>query len=226
MTVLESEAAYRLWAPSYDGTPNPLLTLEERILCERLALTPPMRVLDLATGTGRWLEIALAHGADAYGVDLSREMLQQALPKDVFGRRMSGRLIQASVSALPFPGDFADLAICSFALSYVSSPEAAFREMARTSHQIVVSDLHPAAAAAGWARSFRANGQKYEIASHQHSQTALDRCAHAAGLQRAWQEEAKFGELERRIFDQAGKGASFDAMKQIPAILISCWSRQ
>ncbi len=221
MTVLESEAAYRLWAPSYDSAPNPLVALEQRILSERIRFTPSMRVLDLATGTGRWLEIALAHGADAYGVDLSCEMLQQARPKGLYGR-----LIQASLYALPFPDDFADLAICSFALSYVNAPETALREMARTSRGIVISDLHPAAAAAGWARSFRANGEKYEIASHQHSPTALERCAEPAGLKRAWGMEAKFGEPERRIFNRSGKAASFDAMKHIPAILISCWTRR
>lgn len=221
MTVLESEAAYRLWAPSYDGTPNALLALEQRILRERLAFVPSMRVLDLATGTGRWLAIALAHGVDAYGVDLSREMLRQAVPKG-----LSGRLIQATLSALPFPDDFADLAICSFALSYVSSPQAAFREMARTSRQIVISDLHPAAAAAGWARSFRAGDRLYEVASRQHSQISLERCAYAAGLSRAWEVDANFGEAERELFDRAGKGAAFDAMQETPAILISCWTRQ
>ncbi len=81
MTTLPVEAAYRLWAPSYDCDPNPLLALEGRVLRARLALNPGMRVLDLATGTGRWLGYALSQGAHGFGVDISRDMLARAARK-------------------------------------------------------------------------------------------------------------------------------------------------
>jgi SAM-dependent methyltransferase len=219
-TLLDQGAAYRLWSATYDTDPNPLLGLEQRVLRERLAVTSATRVLDLATGTGRWLEYALARGARGFGVDLSREMLAVAARKG-----MDGRLIQATLSALPFPDDFADLAICSFALGYLPSPERAFQEMARTSQQVIVSDLHPDAVEAGWVRSFRAGELKYEVSSHHHPRPLLYHCARLARLKPAWQLEARFGEPERPLFVQAGKDGAFDAARQVPAVLISCWTR-
>ncbi len=220
MTVLPHPAAYRLWSATYDSDPNPLLALERRVLEERLIVTRVTRVLDLATGTGRWLAYALAKGARGYGVDLSPEMLAQAA-----GKGMAGRLVQGTLSALPFPNDFADLAICSFALGYLRSPAIAFREMGRTCHRVVVSDLHPDAVRAGWVRAFRTDEGMCQIASHHHSRALLNQCAKAAGLRPAWQREANLGEPERAVFEQTGRGAAFEAASQVPAILISCWTR-
>jgi ubiquinone/menaquinone biosynthesis C-methylase UbiE len=220
MTGLSAAAAYRLWSATYDTDPNPLLALEQRVLRERLTVNSGTRVLDLATGTGRWLEYVLSMGANGFGVDLSPEMLAQAS-----GKGLRGRLVQAGLSALPFPDDFADLAICSFAIGYLPAPDAAFREMARIAHRIIVSDLHPDAVRAGWVRSFTAGQLQYEIASHYHSRALQNRCAKAAGLRPAWQREANFGEPEREIFEQAGRGAAFQRASQVTAVLISCWVR-
>ena len=219
MTALAPEAAYRLWSATYDATPNPVLALEHRVLSERLALRPGTRVLDLATGTGRWLEYARGRGAHAIGIDLSAEMLAQAAAKG-----SSGRLIQANLSALPLPDASADVAICSFAIGYLATPERAFREMARVARTVIVSDLHPAAVKAGWVRGFRAGVEQYTVTGHSHSRAVLYRCAKKAGLRPAWQREAAFGEPERAIFEQAGRAAAYDAARQIPAILISCWT--
>jgi ubiquinone/menaquinone biosynthesis C-methylase UbiE len=218
--LLHHAAAYRLWSATYDSDPNPVLALERRVLEERLIVTHVTRVLDLATGTGRWLEYATAKGASGFGVDLSPEMLARAAEKG-----FAGRLVRATLSALPFPNDVADLAICSFALGYLRSPAAAFREMGRTCQRVIVSDLHPEAVRAGWVRSFRTGDGNWEIISHHHSRELLHHCAKAAGLRPAWQREAPFGEPERSIFEQAGKSAAFEAARQVPAILVSCWTR-
>jgi ubiquinone/menaquinone biosynthesis C-methylase UbiE len=222
VTALSPTAAYRLWSATYDSDPNPLLALEHRVLRRRLALTPATRVLDLATGTGRWLDYALSHGAHGVGVDLSAEMLAKAANKPGMG----GRLVQATISALPFSDNWADLAICSFALGYVASLDLAFREMARTAKRVIVSDLHPEAVRAGWVRSFRAGGRRYDIVNHSHSRSVLSESSRAAGLLPSWSLEASFEEPEREMFERAGKGDAFEAATRIPAILISCWERR
>ena len=219
--VLNADAAYRIWAATYDSDPNPVLAVEQRILGEKIRFAPGMRVLDLATGTGRWLVYARSRGAEAFGADLSPEMLVQASRKP--GAR--GRLAQATLSALPFPDNFADLAICSFALGYLPALNSAFREMARTSRSVVVSDLHPEAVRAGWIRGFRQGETHYEAANQLHSSRLLDDCARKAELTLAWRCEARFGEPERRIFELAGKPDAFEAARRVPAVLISCWAR-
>ena len=220
MTVLAPVAAYRLWSSSYDNDTNPLLALEERILKPRVGFSPGMRMLDLATGTGRWLECALHCGANAFGIDLSADMLVRAMAKG-----MAGRVVQGSITALPFADAFADVAISSFALGYVASIEAAFREMARTARRSIVSDLHPDAVRSGWTRSFRSAGVRYEVASYAHSMESMDDCARASRLRLMWRVEESFGEPERRIFERAGKGDSFEPAQTARALLISCWER-
>jgi len=219
VTAISAAEAYRLWADTYDLNPNPLVALEHRVLREHLDLVPGERLLDLATGTGRWLEHALARGSRAAGVDLCSEMLAMANRKG----GMRGRLACANVCALPLASDSVDLAVCSFALGYVDRLELAFREMSRVARRIVTTDLHSDAIRSGWVRSFRAGTQTYEIEHHDHLQSQLEACAWAAGLRPAWTLEESFGEPERPLFEQAGRAKAFLAAQQVPAILICCW---
>jgi len=209
VTSLDPRDAYALWAESYDSDLNPVVALEARMMRECLDLSPGMRVLDLGTGTGRWLQYALNYRASAYGMDLSREMLKVAALK----QGLRGRLVEGSLERLPFPDQCADLAICSLSLGYAESPLMALREMKRVARNVVISDLHPKALKAGWVRSFRAQGQSYEIANRSYSLPESD-----------WQLEAFFGEPERAIFKQAGKGGHFESARQIPAIFIAGWN--
>jgi len=219
VTAISAQAAYRLWAGTYDQDPNPLVALEHRVLSERLDLVPGERMMDLATGTGRWLEYALAHGVRATGVDLCAEMLAAASVK----RGVGGRLTQADVCALPFASDSVDVAVCSFALGYIDRLDLAFREMARVARRIVTSDLHPDAVRAGWVRSFRNSGASYEIGHHDHLWNRIETCARAAGLRSSWKLDASFDEPERILFERAGKADAFPSARRVPAILISAW---
>jgi len=219
VTAISAPAAYRLWASTYDQDPNPLVALEHRVLSERLDLVPGERMMDLATGTGRWLEYALARGVRGTGVDFCGEMLAAAASK----RGVRGRLTQADVCALPFASHSVDLAVCSFALGYIDRLELAFREMARIARRIITSDLHPDAVRAGWVRSFRDSSQSYEIEHHDHLWDRIETCARAAGLRPSWKLDASFGEPERALFERAGKADAFLAARRVPAILISAW---
>jgi len=219
VTAISAAAAYRLWAGTYDQDPNPLVALEHRVLSERLDLIPGERMMDLATGTGRWLEYALAHGVRATGVDFCSEMLAVASAK----RGVRGRLACADVCALPFASHSVDVAVCSFALGYIDRLEMAFREMARIARRIVTSDLHPEAVRAGWVRSFRDSSGNYEIKHYTHLWDRIETCARAAGLRSNWKMDASFGEPERVLFERAGKVDAFSIARRVPAILISGW---
>ena len=219
VTAISAAAAYRLWAGTYDQDPNPLVALEHRVLSERLDLVPGERMIDLATGTGRWLEYALGHGVRATGVDFCAEMLAVASAK----REVRGRLTRADVCALPFASHSVDVAVCSFALGYINRLDLAFREMARVARRIITSDLHPDAGRAGWVRSFRDTSGTYEIGHHDHAWDQIETCARAAGLRLSWRLEASFGEPERALFERAGKADGFFAARRVPAILISAW---
>src|ERR1700722_11384821 len=129
MPLLQAVDAYRLWAPSYDGDPNPILALERRVIAERLTSLPGRCVLDIGTGTGYWLEHARSLGARAFGIDLSAEMLSKAAKK----RGLRGKLIRADMNRLPVRDNVADIAICSMAIGYLPALASLFRELARVS---------------------------------------------------------------------------------------------
>ncbi len=221
VSVLEG---HRNWAPSYDAGFNPLLALESRLLLERLSPLPATRFLDVACGTGRWMLAAQQRGAQVFGVDFCPEMLLEASRKG----GLAGRLALADARSVPLADGVADLALCSFALGYLASPDQAIAEMARLARRggrVVVSDLHPCALAAGWTRSFRLDGQLYEIDHHHHPIAHWVTAALSGGLLLEWVLEGRLGESERKFFRQAGKDSLFSESSRIPAVLAMGWTK-
>jgi malonyl-CoA O-methyltransferase len=194
---------HRLWAPSYDEAPNPLLALEDRML----ALAERGLVVDIACGTGRRTSRLRAQGANVFGVDLCEAMLRRAASKP----GIAGRVVQADAACLPILGDVADLTLCTIAVGYFPSLDGAFTEMARITRpggRVVVSDLHPDGVARGWTRSFRADGQRYEMRPCGHSVDAILGAADTAGLHLESQQDAALGESG-----------------EMPVLWIACWSK-
>lgn len=214
---------HRLWAPSYDSAPNPILALEGRRLPEILGAVEHRRAVDIACGTGRWAAHLASRGAIVVGVDFCSEMLLRA-PVSI-----SGRLALGNAEALPIASGAADVVVCSFALGYFEDPARVFREMARISApgaRVVVSDIHPEAIARGWTRSFRAESGRYEVEHYAHSLSAVHEAAAAAGLDLVAEDHLRFGAPERAIFERAGKIADFDACADVPAVCIGEWRRR
>jgi ubiquinone/menaquinone biosynthesis C-methylase UbiE len=217
--VLTASQGYEIWSVHYDSDPNPMLALESRLLAPRLGPLGGRTVLDVATGTGRWMSYAASCGARTVGIDISPRMLGVAAGKTVLARR----LILGDARSLPFRTGSVDLAICSFALSYMPFAGAAFGEMARVARRVIVSDLHPAAMLSGWTRSFHSAGRSWRIEQFYHSLADLNRTAQAAGMSLEWTAEAAFDLPELRFFESAGKRALFDEVRRTPAIFSAAW---
>jgi len=108
-------------------------------------------------------------------------------------------------------------------VSYVPSVRQAFREIARVSRRVMISDMHPAAADAGWTRSFETAYRKCRIAHYRYSLAEIEEAAYAADLRPECNIEASFGEPERIIFEKAGKRDRFEEASKIPAIFVKTW---
>jgi ubiquinone/menaquinone biosynthesis C-methylase UbiE len=216
---------YSLWAATYDECPNPLLALEERVVLPRLPQLAGKRALDLACGTGRWLAHLLARGAESgVGLDFSLEMLREA-------RRKPGlhqQLISAECTAIPLRRDIADLAMCSFAVSYIEDVALAARELARVllpGGALFVSDFHPSAYDRGWKRAFRYNETRIELTGFRYSVDEICNAFAAAGFELLARCEPAFGEEELFIFERAGKEIGLKGLFDQPAIF-SCEFRK
>lgn len=223
--VVSVERGYELWAQSYDEAPNPLLALEERLLEPILPDVKGSRVLDLACGTGRWLNKLLLRGARlTVGIDCSSAMIATARRNPMF----QGRLIRADCLALPLPGAAADFVMCSFAIGHFPEVEVLAAELARvTSPQaaVYISDVHPDAYRRGWRTGFRSNGRAVEITTFYHSLTSIRDAFGAQGVELTQYIEGELDEPEKPIFEQAARLDRFYRYKGWPAIFIGRFIR-
>jgi ubiquinone/menaquinone biosynthesis C-methylase UbiE len=211
---------YDLWAATYDRDPNPLLALEEGALRPWLPDLRGKQVLDVACGTGRWLERLLGAGAGSgAGTDLSSAMLQAGSSKT----RLHGRLAKADCLALPFLSGVADLLVCSFALGHIDDLVSVAREFARVTKpgaDVFVADLHPEGYARGWRTGFRYRSESFEISTTVHSIREVRKAFASSGFELVRLIEPRLDEPEWPIFEKTGRANLFERVRNIPAVLI------
>ena len=214
------EEGYERWAASYDQTPNPLLALEERCLLPLVPSIAGKHVLDLACGTGRWLQKLLALApAFGLGIDLSGAMLARAREK----APIAGRLTRADCRTVPCRSAAFDLAICSFALGHMGNLRELAAEWSRVLQEpadLYISDLHPSAYAAGWRTGFRDEQGAMQIETMPLSKKEIATAFTGAGFAFSQALDCFIGEPERPLFARAGKHQSFDAVRLVPAVMI------
>jgi ubiquinone/menaquinone biosynthesis C-methylase UbiE len=214
------EEGYERWAATYDQVPNPLLALEQRCLLPLLPSIPGKRVLDLACGTGRWLEkLSAPAPAVSIGIDLSAAMLAVAREK----ASIAGRLARADCRKLPFRNAVFDLAVCSFALEHIRNLSELATECSRVLRKpsdLYISELHPTAYAAGWRTGFRDRQGAMQIDTAPHAAKEIITVFEGAGFELSQTLECFVGEAERPLFARAGKEQFFDAVRVVPAVMI------
>ncbi len=222
VTVAEG---YERWAAAYDHDPNPLLAREERYLAPIVLGLKPKRALDVACGTGRWIEkLSGQSNILGVGIDSSKAMLHLA------GEKVSlhGKLAQADCESLPFRSGIFDLAVCSFALGHIQNLAFMARELARVTAagaDIFVSDLHPEALSRGWKVGFRDHAAVVEIEMISRSTDEIMQLFCVNGFDCVAHEALSVGDAEQPIFARAGKADSFIAACQFPAVLVCRFER-
>jgi ubiquinone/menaquinone biosynthesis C-methylase UbiE len=216
---------YERWAATYDRDPNPLLAREERYLLPLLTSLRNKRVLDLACGTGRWLELLAKHGSgDGFGIDGSSAMLRVA------GEKCAGahRFAQGICERLPFRDGTFDLGVCSFALGHIADLKAVVEELARVLQpgaDLFVSDLHPEALARGWRVGFRDEDSALEIETFSRTAEEVVESFCSQGFERLSEESLWLGDPEKDIFTIAGKSDCFADVSGIPAVIVFHFQR-
>lgn len=223
--ALSPTEGYARWAPFYDHAPNPLLAREERHLLPLLVGLHGKRILDLACGTGRWLERFVVHGLQTgVGIDCSAAMLRIAGKKNT----ITGRVAQAYCENLPFLSAAFDLAICSFAVGHIRDLPSIVRELSRVTKpgaDVFVSDLHPEAYARGWKAGFRDGSSAVQIEVFPRPAEEIVRSFYANGFECLTHLPLCLGKPEKHIFVEAGKEQSFAESCRFPAILVCHFKR-
>lgn len=220
-SLLTPAEGCRLWANRYDHEPNPMLSLERRILEPLLPPLADLDVIDLGCGTGRWLRILQAAGARRMlGVDFSPEML------GVANSKLAGTadLVCADCGSVSLEANSADVIVANFVLSYVEDVghlvETASRAL-RPGGSLFITDIHPETAAnLKWRRGGRGETEFHEIRTQQRSIDEIISVCEKANLYAALVLEPGFGNEERRIFEKNGKQEYFHQIRELPAIYI------
>lgn len=114
---------------------------EKTAVLEALGPVEDRRVLDIATGTGRFSLLLAEQGADVVGVDISRAMLEQAETK----RRnttLAGTLafLRGDASTLPFEDDSFDIVVAMRFFHLVDDAVRFLRELKRVASETVIFD--------------------------------------------------------------------------------------
>jgi len=216
---------YECWAPIYDYAPNPLLAREERHLLPLLTDLRNKSALDLACGTGRWLERIMAQGCESgVGIDCSIAMLRVAGRKNA----IRGWLAKADCEKLPLPSAAFDLAICSFAVGHIRDLGAMVRELGRVTKSgadVFVSDLHPEAYSKGWRVGFRDGDTAIQIEMRPRAAEEIAHAFCSNGFKCQTHEHLWLGDPERPLFARAGKSHSFVEACKVPAVLVCHFRR-
>jgi malonyl-CoA O-methyltransferase len=223
--VLQPIDAFRLWAPSYDTSPNPLLALEERSLLSSLSSVADRDALDMGCGSGRWLPLIEAASArSVVGIDASPEMLQLAAARCA----PATRLICTDCTHTPLAPASIDWVLGSFLISYVADLNRFAREAARICRPgagVMLTDVHPHTRALGWKRSFRASEQIFEIEVNAYEIADLHGAMKSAGFALTRFEEFSFGAPEFAIFHAAGRPDLYKNVENTPVIFAAEYRR-
>jgi SAM-dependent methyltransferase len=217
VTSVSAVEGYQLWADTWDTTPSPIVALEHRALLPWIELSAHRHAVDVGCGTGRWTA-----RLSAIGVDASPAMLAVASRKD----GLRGRLVVGDAASLPVASGSADLVLCALTFGHIRDQAIAMGEFARVLQPggtLIVSDFHPDAAARGWRRTFRRDGQVYDLENYPY--TVAQMCETARGLSLTCVLEASIGEPERELFHRGGRPDLFAAACATPAVLLTRWVR-
>lgn len=199
-------------APAY-GRSNPLLAVEREETARLLPRLEGKDVLDLGCGHGHYARLARALGARrVLALDFAAPMAAAAPPPAVVG----------DASRLPLGGERADVVIAALLLSFVPDPTALMAEVRRVLRPggaLVLSDLHPAASARGWRRSFEDGAGRTRVVEAPPLPLAdVRRLLAEAGLAVAEWREPEVDERLEPDFRRAGRG-DFARLRGTPLLV-------
>jgi len=176
--TLSSLEAYQLWAELYPPhAHNALMRVEQDAMTALLPALTDCRVLDLASGTGRYAHLATARGAHSViALDNSAPMLE---------RNKAHARALATMERLPLRTSSIEVVLCGLAIGHLAVVEPVLNEIVRVLTRrgvALISDVHPSLFVNGARRTFQAHGATYAVQHTPHSLSSVVMSARAAGL--------------------------------------------
>ena len=168
--------AYDIWADNYDVQPgNLMLDLDKIVLNELLCsiTVTGKQIADIGCGTGRhWFDILQKKPAGLTGFDVSPGMLKKL--KEKFPRA-DAKVITGNHFSDVADGSF-DMIISTLTMAHIENIHealAAWGRIMKTKGDIIVTDFHPDALAAGGQRTFKHDNKSIAVKNFVHTTAAI-----------------------------------------------------
>lgn len=184
---LEVQAAYDLWAATYDATDNPMLQAATFALAAELSGVKGQDCLEFGCGTGRNLALMAGAGARTVtGLDLSTAMLDVARVRNGQVSSLKWSLLQHDMATVPpLPGASANFILFALALEHINdlaAPLTQARRLLRKDGKIRIVEIHPFMSLNGAAAHFSDGDTTITMPTFPHQFEAWIRVFEKAGL--------------------------------------------
>lgn len=134
------------WMAGDFGVVAKQITGSAESFVDRLPVSPGMRVLDVATGTGN-LAVPLARkGATVTGVDIAANLLEQARERAA-AENLAVTFDEGDAEQLPYPDASFDMVVTMFGAMFAPRPEVVASELGRVlkpGGQLAMANWNPA----------------------------------------------------------------------------------
>ncbi|MEE9288782.1 MAG: class I SAM-dependent methyltransferase [Bacteroidota bacterium] len=178
---LDARQGYDLWSETYDATPNPVVSLDERVTPAVVQAERGERILDAGCGTGRYFSEFLKANSEVVGLDFSFGMLEIA-----HRNYRNIRLVLADLQRpWPFRDGIFDAVVCALVGEHLEQLPLVLGEMQRVLHRegrVVFSVYHPEMAAAGIEANFQKDRIEYRLGAIRHTSGDYTQAFQQAGF--------------------------------------------
>ena len=219
--IKNADAAYDLWAATYDAQPdNLMLAWDEEIFSSLLNdINLQNKIIaDIGCGTGRhWQKIFNLHVKKLIGFDVSEGMLKML--KQKFPKADTHLLKDDHLDELK--DHFCDFIVSTLTIAHIEDAENVLTEWKRVLKPgggIILTDYHPTALAKGGKRTFNHNGETVEINNYVHSIDKIINIARQLDLQVIRFVEKSIDESAKSYYKKQHAIAVYEAWKGMPII--------
>jgi ubiquinone/menaquinone biosynthesis C-methylase UbiE len=219
--IKNADAAYDLWAATYDAQPdNLMLAWDEEIFSSLLNDVNLQNkiIADIGCGTGRhWQKIFNLHPKKLIGFDVSEgmlKMLKQKFPKADTHLLKDGHPDELKDHSC-------DFIFSTLTIAHIENAENVFTEWKRVlkpGGEMVITDYHPTALAKGGKRTFTHNGETVEIKNYVHSIDKIKKIARQLDLEVIRFVEKSIDESAKPYYEKQHAIAVYEAWKGMPII--------
>ena len=215
------QAAYDLWAGSYDSQPDNLMLAWDQEIFSGIMKEVDVKnkiIADIGCGTGRhWKEISDREPQKLIGFDVSEGMLKKL--KQKFPQSETHHLINDKLQDLK--NESCNIIVSTLAIAHIEHSENALKEWNRVlkaGGDMIITDYHPTALGRGARRTFSYHDKTITVKNYVHPIIKLKEIARQLHLEVFRFVEKSIDESAKPYYEKQNALPVYEAWKGTPII--------